>query len=115
MFQAGKFSKTLRLSLFFMVTSASCFTTRLAWLAPRLFAQAPAVGNTTGSPWPNEPAELLTISDQPWNQLTGDEWNYQRRTSSEDDRIITDATAPFSPPKALQIVFTPDMRHDSEP
>jgi hypothetical protein len=44
-----------------------------------------------------------------------DDWGYLRRTSSKDDRIERDGTAPFSPPHLLRIVFTPDMARDSEP
>jgi hypothetical protein len=47
--------------------------------------------------------------------LTGNGWGYLRRTSSKDADIAMDATAPFSPPDVLRIVFTPDMRHDTEP
>jgi hypothetical protein len=74
-----------------------------------------SVSNTSGSAWPNEPAGLTTINDQPWNQLIGNGWNYLRRTSSKDASIIADTTTPFSPVNDLRIVFTPDMMQDSEP
>jgi len=87
-----------------------------------------AAGNTTTSPvdavivsnaaagaWPNEPAGSTVLSDQRWDTLTGGGWSYLRRTSSKDDRIATDSAAPFSPVNELQIVFTTDMVHDTEP
>jgi hypothetical protein len=75
---------------------------------------AVTVSNVTGS-WPNEPAGFTTLNDQPWNALTGNGWSYLRRTSSKDDRILADSTAPFSPLNDLQIIFTTDMLHDTEP
>jgi hypothetical protein len=91
--------------------------------------------------WPNEPAGLLRYNDQAWDRLTRprapvvervagvldriraavlrpperDPWGHRRRASSKDDEIVTDATAPFSPPEELRIVFTPDMGNDHEP
>jgi hypothetical protein len=75
---------------------------------------AVTVSNVVGS-WPNEPTGFTTLNDQPWNGLTGNGWNYLRRTSSKDDRILADSTAPFSPLSDLQIIFTTDMVHDTEP
>jgi hypothetical protein len=61
------------------------------------------------------PAGLVPLNDQPWTVLAGNGWRYLRRTSSKDADIVTDATAPFSPPHVLRIIFTPSMRRDSEP
>lgn len=75
------------------------------------------VSNTipvTGA-WPNEPAGFTLLNDQPWNLLTGNGWNYLRRSSSKDATIVTDTTAPLSPLNALRMVFTTDMQRDSEP
>jgi hypothetical protein len=47
--------------------------------------------------------------------LTGNGWNYLRRTSSIDAGIFLDPTAPQSPSNVLQMVFTPDMEPSSEP
>jgi hypothetical protein len=58
---------------------------------------------------------LAPVSDQPWNRMTGNGWNYLRRTSSQDDDIQTDPEAPFTPQHVLRIVFTPDMIRDTEP
>ena len=54
-------------------------------------------------------------NDQPWNTLTGNGWNYLRRTSSIDASIVTDLTALFSPSNVLRIVFTPGCCVDAEP
>ena len=42
-------------------------------------------------------------------------WSHLRRTSSADDTVVRDESAPASPPYVLQIVFTPDMLKDHEP
>ena len=76
---------------------------------------AVTVSNALGGAWPNEPAAFGVVNDQPWNLLTGNGWNYLRRTSSKDDLITADATVPFSPVNDLKIIFTTDMPPDSEP
>lgn len=58
---------------------------------------------------------LHVINDQPWNQLVGNGWQYLRRTSTKDDIIISDSTAPRSPPNALRILFPPTMQPNTEP
>src|SRR3989442_1504390 len=58
---------------------------------------------------------LAPFNDQPWNGLTGNGWRYLRRTASKDSDIVSDPTAPVSPPQALRIIFTTDMARDSEP
>jgi hypothetical protein len=89
------------------------------------------------SRWPNELGLSVPLSDQPWDRIVqpermgrfaararallfsepegNDEWGYLRRSSSKDDDIVIDGTAPVSPPHVLRIVFTPDMRKDHEP
>jgi hypothetical protein len=65
---------------------------------------------------PLEPASgPARVTDQPWDSLTANGWNYLRRTSSKDADIVTDATAPSSPPHVLRITFTPGMSRDTEP
>jgi hypothetical protein len=59
--------------------------------------------------------ELSQFNDQGWDEISKNGWSYLRRTSSKDDDVIVDATAPFSPPHVLRIVFTPDMKRDHEP
>jgi hypothetical protein len=58
---------------------------------------------------------LLPLNDQPWDRTRGNGWDYLRRSSSRDDDVVADATAPYSPPSVLRIVFTPDMVRDHEP
>jgi hypothetical protein len=67
---------------------------------------APVVPTPAGSP---------RSIDQPWDTLTGNGWRYLRRSSSRDSDIVIDFTAPVSPQQVLRILFTPDMRRDSEP
>jgi len=67
------------------------------------------------SPWPNDPPAFRTISDQQWDLLNGNGWNFLRRTGSKDPDIVADATAPFSAVNALRMIFTTDMQRDSEP
>src|SRR5687768_15020596 len=58
---------------------------------------------------------VATLTDQPWDRLVGASWRYLRRSSSKDAGIIVDATAPFSPPNVLRIVFPPDLQRDHQP
>jgi hypothetical protein len=67
------------------------------------------------APGPNEPAGFQMLNDQPWDQMTGNGWNYLKRTGSGVDSITTDNTAPSSPPNQLRIMFTSDMQTDTEP
>jgi hypothetical protein len=70
---------------------------------------------TTPGPTSNEYPGMSLLTDQPWNNMDSLGWNYMRRTSSKDDTIVTDSSAPFSPSSGLRIVFTPDMQRDTEP
>ncbi len=76
---------------------------------------AVTVTTGTGNPSLNEPPGFRALNDQPWDLLTGSGWSYLRRTSSKDDGIVLDATAPRSAADVLRIVFTTDMIHDTEP
>jgi hypothetical protein len=90
----------------------------------------------TAIQWPDEAGEFVRLSDQPWDRIAqlengglmararalivaepapDDAWQYLRRSSSKNDDIVVDATAPFSPPHVLRIIFTPDMQKDHEP
>ena len=74
-----------------------------------------SISNLVSGTWPNAPGGFTTFNDQPWNLLTGNAWNYLRRTSSKDASIVLDSAAPFSPLNELRMVFTPDMTQDTEP
>jgi hypothetical protein len=109
-----------------------------------LAAAAPAAARATLDPatkrWPGEPEGFVPLSDQPWDRIVrstesgyvgrlaarargilvseparGTDWSYLRRSSSKDDDIVADTTAPLSPPQVLRIVFTTDMQRDHEP
>ncbi len=69
----------------------------------------------SGGAWPNEPLGFTTSSNQPWDTILSNGWNYLRRASSEDDDIVSDPSAPFSAPNVLRIHFTPDMGSNNEP
>ena len=71
---------------------------------------APATGS-----WPNEPAGFVALNNQPWDTLTGNGWNYLRRSATVDSSIVTDSALPFSPSKALKITYTPGCCIDAEP
>jgi Big-like domain-containing protein len=73
------------------------------------------VSNAAGGAWPNDPPAFTTVTDQPWNLLTGNGWNWLRRTASKNPDIVSDATAPFSASNMLRMIFTTDMVHDTEP
>lgn len=72
-------------------------------------------GATLPSGLPEASLGLVTFNDQPWNALAENGWGYLRRTASKDSDIVSDPTAPVSPPRALRIIFTTDMAADSEP
>ena len=75
------------------------------------------VANTVvaATPASNEYPGLTALTDQPWDSMSSLGWSYLRRTSSKDDSIVTDPSAPYSPSNTLRIVFTPSMAPDSEP
>lgn len=74
----------------------------------------PVVPPVVGT-WPHQPAGFRTLTDQPWLGVQSLGWQYLRRGASKDAIILTDTTAPLSPPTALRIIFTPDMGSDQEP
>ena len=87
--------------------------------------------------WPSEPNDFAAWSDQSWDAIAppppegriarllarargvpppdGTSWRYLRRSSSRDDDIVADTTAPFSASSVLRIIFTTDMLKDHEP
>jgi hypothetical protein len=60
------------------------------------------VSNASGGAWPNEPAGLVTLTDQPWNAITGAGWN---RRAGGTDEIVADATAPLSATNVLRYTY----------
>jgi len=56
----------------------------------------------SGSAWPNEPAGLVAMTNQPWNALIGGGWN---RRSGGTDQIVSDPTAPLSPSNILEYIY----------
>lgn len=55
-----------------------------------------------GGPWPNEPSRFTVISDQPWQSPTSLGWYLDFGVPA---LIVSDPTAPLSPPDVLQITY----------
>lgn len=53
--------------------------------------------------WPNEPAGLTVMTDQPWDELSSLGWRHADRMATS--RIASDPTAPMSPANVLEHVF----------
>ena len=51
--------------------------------------------------WPNEPSSYHLISDEPFDILNTPNWLLEFGTAT----IVPDATAPFSPPDVLEIIY----------
>lgn len=64
-----------------------------------------------GGSWPNEPANYQLISEQPFDVLNLSNWNLQFGTAV----VIPDASAPFSPPDVLEVVFPVGFAGGSAP
>ena len=58
---------------------------------------------------------VAPYTDMPWDTAMATGWSYLRRSGSKDDDVVTDDSAPFGTADILRIIFTPDMRRDSEP
>jgi len=73
----------------------------------------PPVGGT----WPNEPAGMTLVSEEPFNALTESGWNaVQRQTTNGSGLSITsDATAPMSPSNVLTYKYATGYSAGSEP
>lgn len=122
--------------------SASVAPLALALMVAAAACGSPADGATPGEQPPgdqqpllHEPPGFVRFSDQPWDRLMSATvtplgrlqrffrrstespllWRFQRRTSSRDDDIVRDASAPRSPSNVLRIIYTPDMSPDAEP
>jgi hypothetical protein len=93
--------------------------------APGLYKVAAKSSALTESPppspdsaWPNEPAGLTLLNNQPWDALGTDQnwinnWGYHPQNGYAD--IVTDGTAPRSPSNVLRIVFPPTIPGDHQP
>lgn len=65
-----------------------------------------------GGPALNEPPGFRAVTEQPWTGMHENGWNYLRRTSSKHDDICMDNATRKS---ALRIIFTRDMKPNTEP
>jgi len=86
-------------------------------LGPGFLQPNDTIQATGAPPLPESLASrnLVPFTDQPWDRLIGNHWNYVKRSSSKDADIVVDATAPFSPPNVLRMIFTPNLEHDRQP
>jgi hypothetical protein len=66
-----------------------------------------AIPADTGVPWPNVPAGLTTLSDEPFDALTENGWiTLQRDTiHGSGATLASDERAPLSPPSVLQFTY----------
>jgi hypothetical protein len=65
-----------------------------------------------GGPALNEPPGFRAVTEQPWTGMRENGWNYLRRTSSKHDDICMDNATQKT---ALRIIFTRDMKPNTEP
>jgi hypothetical protein len=70
---------------------------------------------TPSTGWPNEPAGMVKLTENAWDALTGNGWNFLRRSSTQNPSIVADNAAPFSPSNALRIVYSAGCCVDAEP
>ncbi len=110
-FQLIAFQGTLNVNAIFGLVSNVASGTTTGSITPPPPPPPPSPPGT----WPNEPAGFRMISDQPWDAMLGTGWSYLRRTSTKDDGIVADLTAPFSLSNVLRIVFTAGCCVDAEP
>jgi hypothetical protein len=72
------------------------------------------VAEWPGQPPLQEPAGFRPVSNVDWASLKPTGWDYLRRTSSKFDDICQDSVGAVLR-SALRIIFTPDMRPNTEP
>jgi uncharacterized protein YjdB len=72
---------------------------------------------TGGGAWPNEPAGMTLLSDEPFNAMTENGWNVVQRqtTNGSGVSIMSDATAPVSPSSVLAMKYAAGYQAGSEP
>ena len=72
-----------------------------------------AITVDTGRASTNEPPGMILISEQPWDCLSCNGWNYRADAGSSD--IQSDPAAPKSPGNVLRVVFPTTMPRDIGP
>lgn len=67
--------------------------------------------------WPDEPAGLALITDEGFHRVTENGWRVaqRQRINGSGISLVTDSTAPFSPPDVLQFTYAPGFVGGSEP
>ena len=68
----------------------------------------------SGGVWPNEPAGLSTVTDQPWDGLTTLSWNSIYNTAGLAS-IVSDPTAPYSPSNVIQYEYPTGFQSGAAP
>ena len=81
-----------------------CFTAPVRSCASTVGAVSPLASEVA---WPNVPATLTTLSDEPFDSLTEHGWITQQRdtTGGSGASLATDPRAPLSPPYVLQFTY----------
>src|SRR5258708_5600850 len=76
-----------------------------------------AAAKDAAAVWPHEPAGLSVLSDEPFNRLTENGWRVaqRQRVNGSGVSLVTDSTAPFSPPSVLQFTYAPGFVGGAEP
>jgi uncharacterized protein YjdB len=105
--------------------SGSGLATGVATGAATITATSEGMNGSAGltvstAPPSHEPVGYRQLNDQPWDgigtwQTAVNSWFYALRTSTENDDIVQDATAPRSPLNVLRIHFPPTLAANSEP
>ena len=69
------------------------------------------------NPWPNAPAGLVTVSDEPFNALSENGWITLQRdtTHGSGATLAEDERAPLSPPSVLQFTYAKGFRAGRTP
>ena len=86
--------------------SGPCLAPPVQSCASNAAADGPASVDTL-TPWPNVPAGIATLSDEPFNALTENGWITLQRdtTHGSGATLAEDERAPLSPPSVLQFTY----------
>jgi hypothetical protein len=101
-----------------LVTAASAGSATItATSEGRNGSAALTVTSPTGGAWPNEPAGMTLLTDEPFGAMTENGWNQvQRQTTNGSGLAVSnDASAPVSPASVLTFKYAAGYQAGSEP